>query len=483
MQEWDLVILGAGPGGYVAAIRGAQIGMRVALVEKDRLGGLCLNRGCIPTKAMVKSAEVLLTAKKAETFGVRVEGAAVDFRRVVARRQEVVDGLVHGLEQLMRSNGVQVFPGHGAVLRDGTVEVMPAGGAGSGSEQQRVALRGRRLILATGSQAAHLPIPGADLPGVVDSDGLLALDRVPERLVIIGGGIVGVEFASIFHAFGSKVTILELLPSLLPVADQEISRRLATSFRRAGIEARTGVRVEAIEAQPGQTPFGPPKQVHFTDGQDRPGTVEADVVLVAVGRRPAYTGFDPAELGIEVTRAGIKVDETMQTTRPGVYAIGDVNGLSPLAHAASAQGLLAVEHAAGRKVRPWGTSPVPSAVFTFPEVAWAGLTEEAAQAAGIPVRIGRFLYGALGRAHVEGETEGVVKILARAEPPDEGEIVGLHIIGRGACELIHEGVLAMRFGATAEELAEAIHAHPTLSEAVGEAAHALVGLPIHMARR
>lgn len=474
-RAFDMVVLGAGPGGYVAAIRAAQLGMKVALVEKDRLGGLCLNRGCIPTKAMVKSADALMLAQRAEKLGVRVGEVRLDYAGVVRRRQEVVETLVRGIEQLMRANRVEVVTGEGRLRPDGLVEVTAAG-------KPVTALRARHVILATGSQPVRLPIPGSELPGVVDSDGLLELEELPSRLVVIGGGIVGCEFASIFRAFGVEVGIIELLPAVLPVADAEISRRLAMSLKRAGIKLFTGARVEAIEAVGPEGPWGPVKRVRFTDDTNRTGYAEGDVVLVAVGRRPAFSGFQPDELGIEVVRGGIKVDGYMQTTRPGVYAVGDVNGLAQLAHAASAQGIIAAEHAAGRPVRSWGTSPVPAAVFTLPEVAWVGMTEEQARSAGIPVKVGRFLYGALGRAHVEMEPEGVVKILARAEPPDQGEVVGLHIIGRGATELVHEGVLAMRFGATAEELAEAIHAHPTLSEAVAEATHSLTGYPVHMAR-
>lgn len=476
VQPFDMVVLGAGPGGYVAAIRAAQLGMRVGLVERDRLGGLCLNRGCIPTKAMVKSADALMLARRAERLGVRVGEVRIDYPAVVRRRQEVVETLVRGIEQLMRANRIEVVAGEGRLRPDGLVEVTAPGG------KPAAMLRARHVVLATGSQPVRLPIPGSELPGVVDSDGLLALETLPPRLVVIGGGIVGCEFASIFRAFGAEVSVVELLPAVLPVADAEISRRLAMSLKRAGIKLFTGARVEAIEAVGPEGPWGPVKRVRFTDSANQAGYAEGDVVLVAVGRRPAFSGFQPDELGIEVERGGVKVDGYMRTTRPGVYAVGDVNGLAQLAHAASAQGIIAAEHAAGRPVRPWGTSPVPAAVFTLPEVAWVGMTEEQARAAGIPVKVGRFLYGALGRAHVEMEPEGLVKILARAEPPDQGEVVGLHIIGRGATELVHEGVLAMRFGATAEELAEAIHAHPTLSEAVAEAAHSLLGYPVHMAR-
>ena len=469
----DLLVLGGGPGGYAAAIRAAQLGLSVALVEKDRLGGLCLNRGCIPTKAMMKSAELLLRLRQAGTFGVAAEGVRLDFARVMARKAEVTATLVRGLEQLMAANGIRVALAAGRVLADGTVDAGPAG-----------VFRPARLILATGSHAARLPIPGTDLPGVVDSDGMLELPELPRRLVVIGGGIVGCEFASIFAAFGSRVSILELLPQLLPVADAEVGRRLAQIFRRAGIDVRTGVRVEAIEASgPAEGPFGAVKQVRFTDPSGQGGQVEGDVVLVSVGRRPAFSGFDPDELGLEVVRGGLRVDPFLQTRRSGVYAVGDVNGLSLLAHAASAQGIIAAEHAAGKQPAPWGSSPVPSCVFTLPEVAWVGLSEEQAREQGIPVGVGRFNFAALGRAHVEGQTEGFVKVVYRADGPDAGEVVGLHILGPGAGELVHEGVLAIRLGVTVAELAQTIHAHPTLSEAVGEAAHAALGLPIHMARR
>ncbi len=475
VRTYDLVVLGGGPGGYVAAIRAAQLGMRVALVERDRLGGVCLNRGCIPTKAMVKAAETLTLARRAERLGVRVGEASLDYSAMLRWRQEVVETLVRGIEQLMRANRVDVVPGEGRLQADGRLEV--EGPAGEIS-----VLAAPRIILATGSQPVRLPIPGVELPGVVDSDGLLAAKELPPRLVVIGGGIVGCEFASIFRAFGAEVTLLELLPSILPVADGEISRRLAASMRRAGIRVVTGARVEAIEAAGPEGPWGPVKRVRYSTATNQAGDAEGEMVLLAVGRRPSFSGFRPDQLGLELAGGALKVDGHMQTTRPGIYAIGDVNGLAQLAHAASAQGLIAAQHAAGRPGRPWGTSPVPSAVFTSPEVAWTGLTEEQARAEGIPVQIGRFTYGALGRAHVEMEPEGFVKILARAEPPGRGEVVGLHILGRGATELVHEGVLAIRFGATAGELAEAIHAHPTLSEAVAEAAHALEGYPLHMAR-
>jgi len=474
-QAVDLLVLGGGPGGYAAAIRAAQLGLSVVLVEKDRLGGVCLNRGCIPTKAMARSAHLWRLLNRAAEFGVAADNVRLDFARVMARQREVTATLVGGLGQLMVANRVRVVRGEGQVRVDGTVEV-----AGEGL------FRPRRLILATGSLASRLPIPGMELPGVVDSDGILQAQSLPARLVVIGGGIVGCEFASIFAAFGSRVTVLELLPGLLPMADAELGRRLAQSLRRAGVEVRTGVRVEAVQAVAGAAedgPWGPPKRVLYRDGTGAAGSAEGEAVLVAVGRRPAFSGFDPDGLGIQAVQGGLRVDGFLQTTRPGVYAVGDVNGLSLLAHAASAQGLIAAEHAAGRTPRPWGTSPVPACVFTLPEVAWVGMTEEEARQQGVPYGVGRFSYTALGRAHVDGETEGFVKILYRAQPPGAGEVLGVHLLGHAATELVHEGVLALRFGASVQELAEAIHAHPTFSEAVAEAAHAALGLPVHMARR
>ena len=486
-QVFDLVVVGGGPGGYPAAIRAAQLGLKTALVEKERPGGVCLNWGCIPTKAMLRSAEVLETARHGAEYGVLADNVRLDYAAVLARKDRVVKSLTDGVAGLLAASGVAVTIGHARLTGPRTVEVVGVGDAPLGPAGPRYnappapdgapvsTLEGRNLLLATGSTPAVLPIPGIDLPGVVTSDGAFLLEEVPRRIVIIGASAVGAEWATMFQAFGSEVTMVELLPRLLPAEDEDIGKALARSFARRGIKVETGRTVTGIAPAGDQAP---PLAVTVADPDGgNPREVEADVVLVGVGRRP-----NTAELGLE--RAGVatgqrgwvEVDDRLRTGVPGVHAVGDVTGRVLLAHVASHQGLVAAGVMAGHDER-MDYRAVPAATFTHPEVASVGLTEAAAREEGHDVAVGRFPFSALGRAQTFGGVEGLVKVVAER---DDGHVLGVHVIGPGASDLIPEGVLAMQLQATLADIAATIHAHPTLGEGTMEAALVALGLPVHV---
>jgi|GEM_PF-20763 len=486
-QVFDLVVVGGGPGGYPAAIRAAQLGLKTALVEKERPGGVCLNWGCIPTKAMLRSAEVLETARHGAEYGVLADNVRLDYAAVLARKDRVVKSLTDGVAGLLAASGVAVTIGHARLTGPRTVEVVGVGDAPLGPAGPRYnappapdgapvsTLEGRNLLLATGSTPAVLPIPGIDLPGVVTSDGAFLLEEVPRRIVIIGASAVGAEWATMFAAFGSEVTMVELLGRLLPAEDEDVGKALARSFARRGIKVETGRTVTGIAPVGDQAP---PLLVTVADPDGgNPREVEADVVLVGVGRRP-----NTAELGLE--RAGVatgqrgwvEVDDRLRTGVPGVHAVGDVTGRVLLAHVASHQGLVAAGVMAGHDER-MDYRAVPAATFTHPEVASVGLTEAAAREESHDVAVGRFPFSALGRAQTFGGVEGLVKVVAER---DDGHVLGVHVIGPGASDLIPEGVLAMQLQATLADIAATIHAHPTLGEGTMEAALVALGLPVHV---
>ena len=486
-QVFDLVVVGGGPGGYPAAIRAAQLGLKTALVEKERPGGVCLNWGCIPTKAMLRSAEVLETARHGAEYGVLADNVRLDYAAVLARKDRVVKSLTDGVAGLLAASGVAVTIGHARLTGPRTVEVVGVGDAPLGPAGPRYnappapdgapvsTLEGRNLLLATGSTPAVLPIPGIDLPGVVTSDGAFLLEEVPRRIVIIGASAVGAEWATMFAAFGSEVTMVELLGRLLPAEDEDVGKALARSFARRGIKVETGRTVTGIAPVGDQAP---PLLVTVADPDGgNPREVEADVVLVGVGRRP-----NTAELGLERTgvatgqRGWVEVDDRLRTGVPGVHAVGDVTGRVLLAHVASHQGLVAAGVMAGHDER-MDYRAVPAATFTHPEVASVGLTEAAAREEGHDVAVGRFPFSALGRAQTFGGVEGLVKVVAER---DDGHVLGVHVIGPGASDLIPEGVLAMQLQATLADIAATIHAHPTLGEGTMEAALVALGLPVHV---
>lgn len=467
MVEYDIAIIGGGPGGYVAAIRAAQLGARVTLVEKDRIGGTCLNYGCIPTKALVSSVEAYLLAKQAARYGVYIGGrVGVNFTQMMARKDEVVDTLVTSVIELVKGHKVDIYEGLGTILKPGLVQVkMDRGGSESDIQQ----LAARKIIIATGSVSARLPIPGLDLPGVLTSRELLALEELPSSLIIVGGGVIGVEFASIFNALGTRVTVIEMLPYLLPPVDRKLARRFQRILSDQGVEVQLNAPVKEISLENGRL------QVKFASARGE-GAVVAEKVLLAVGRWPYTDGLGVSELGIKMDGRRILVNEFMETSVPDIYAIGDVLGTYMLAHVASYEGEVAVENALGHR-RAADYRAVPYCVFTVPELAGVGLRESEAKEQGLDYQVVRFPFSASGRALALGETEGQVKMVCEK---GSGRVLGLHIMGPRASDLIAEGALAIQLGATAEDLAQTIHAHPTLPEAVMEAAKAAAfGEAIH----
>ena len=462
-MEYDVVIIGGGPGGYVAAIRAAQLGGRVALVEKDRVGGVCLNRGCIPTKTLVRSINSLREARNAAQFGVIVSEPALDFAVMVARKDAVVTRLVSGVEELLQAHRVDLHPGTGTIVRPGLVQV-------TNSDSTITELVARHVIVATGSVAGRPPIAGLDTPGVLIGEEILNLDHVPASLVIIGGGVVGLEFASIFQTLGSAVTVIEMLPTLLPPVDQEIARRYGVYLHKGGTRVFLKARVEEFRpTETGQV------SVRFSmDGGEK--SEEAEVVLVSTGRVPFSAGLGLESLGVKMEKGAVVVNERLQTNVPGVYAVGDVTGRVMLAHVASRQGEVAVENILGHPAEI-DYHAVPNCVFTDPEIAGVGLTEQGAKEQGLDYTVAKFPFSASGKALAMGETDGLVKLICER---GSGQVLGMHVMGPHASDLIAEGTLAVQLGATARDIADTIHAHPTLAEATMEAAKlAAYGAAIH----
>lgn len=464
-STYDVVIIGSGPGGYVAAIRAGQLGLKTAIVElDDRFGGTCLLRGCIPTKSMLESAEIADKARKAAEFGVDVGDVSVDLPRVLARKEKVVQQNAGGVAFLLKKNKVETHHGFGRLAGQGQVGVRAA----DGSETM---LDARNVVLATGSAPRHLP--GVEIGGpVLTSDELLDLADMPSHLVVLGAGAVGVEFASVFRSFGCEVTIVELLDRLVPVEDEDVSKEFEKVFSRRGIKVHTGTRLAGVELVEGGVRArlekeGKPAQ-----------SVTGSHLLVAIGRRPVTENIGLEDTKVQVERGFVHVDAFQRTAEPGVYAIGDiVAGTAQLAHLASAEGIVAVEHIAGLNPPPIDHGQVPGCTYSQPEVGSLGMTERAAREAGYDVKVGSFPFTAIGKAKIIGSTAGFVKIVA-----DEkyDEILGVHIIGPHATDLIAEAGPLLKLECTVEELARIIHAHPTLSEAVVEAAHATLGHAIHM---
>ena len=468
--SYDVAVIGAGTGGYVAAIRCAQLGKKVAVVEKQRaLGGTCLIWGCIPTKALLEHAHALKVIRDAKEWGVTIPAATpvIDMNQVQARKDRIVTGLTRGVEFLFKKNKIDWIKGTARLAGKGTVEV---------TNGDRHALEAKEIIVATGSSARGVPGIEIDHQRIITSDDAIALKDVPKTLVIMGSGAVGVEFASIYRRFGSEVTIIELLPRLVPLEDEAISAELEKAFRKQGIKSLTGTKV--TKALPGAN--GVDIDAQTPDGKTQ--RIAADLLLVATGRAPVTTGLGAEQAGVSMERGYIKVDELYRTSVPNVSAIGDVITLGnrphpQLAHVSSAEGIIVAERIAGQAVRPLNYDHVPNCTYCDPEIGSVGLTEAEAKQRGYDVRVGSFPYGVLGRAKMAGETEGFVKIVADKK---YDEILGVHMIGPRSTELVAEAVLALRLECTVEELIKTIHAHPTFSEAVGEAAHATHGAAIHL---
>ena len=463
-QQYDVVIIGSGPGGYVAGIRAGQLGMKVAVVEKDPfLGGTCLHRGCIPTKSLLENADVWGKVQKAKDFGITVGDVTINFSEVQKRKQGVVDANAKGIEFLFKKNKVDRVLGHGRVVKAGVVEVEGEGG--------KKTLNTKNIILAMGSVPRDLPHIKADGKRIINSDHILMLDYVPKSMLVIGAGAVGCEFASIFSRFGTKTTIVEVMPQLLPIEDDEISKEFTRIFKKKGIDVFTDAKVLSCEV--GEN--GVKSTVEVKGKQQ---VIETELVLSATGRGPVTGDAGLKNTKVKVSDRGfVEVDEFMRTAEPGIYAIGDIVPTPALAHCASAEGILAVEHMKGMPVRPINYDHVPNATYTEPEVASVGLTEKKAKEKGYEVKVGKFPFSANSKAKIVGDANGLVKYVVDAK---YDEVLGVHIVGPKATELIVEACAALELEATSESIAKTIHAHPTLSEALMEAAEAVQGHAIHI---
>jgi dihydrolipoamide dehydrogenase len=471
-NEYDVVVIGSGTGGYVAAIRAGQLGLKTALVEKESvLGGTCLNWGCIPTKALLEHAHSYKIVTQAKEWGVTIGDTpvSIDMNVVHARKDKIVKGLTDGIGMLMKKNKVDVFKGTGRLLGKGSVEVKGDG--------EPVTLKAtKEIIVATGSSVRSVPGITIDHKRIISSDDALHMRELPKSLIVMGSGAVGVEFASVFNRFGSQVTVVELLPRLVPNEDEAVSAELEKAFRKLKIKALTGTKV--ISAKPDANSVT--IEAQLPDGKVE--KITADYLLVATGRGPVTTGLGAEELGLKMDRGYIVVDDLFRTSVPGISAVGDCisfgkPGHPQLAHLSSAEGIIAVERIAGKDVKPINYDHVPACTYCDPEIGSVGLTEAEAKARGYDVRVGIFPFKVLGRARIMNEIEGFVKIVAEKK---YDEVLGVHMIGPRSTELVAEATVALRLECTVEELIRTIHAHPTMSEAVLEAAHATHGAAIHM---
>ena len=469
-NQYDVVVIGSGTGGYVAAIRAAQLGLKTAVVERAPvLGGTCLNWGCIPTKALLEHAHALKVAQDWKEWGLTLGQAAVgiDMNQVQARKDKIVKGLTSGVEFLFKKNKIDWIKGSGRLAGKGKVDIT------EGDKQTLTVAR--EIVVATGSQPRSVPGIEIDRKRIITSDEAIGLKTIPKSIVIMGSGAVGVEFGSIFRRFGSEVTLIELLPRIVPVEDEAVSTELERSFKKQGIKVMTGTKVTSAKAGSN----GVDLEAQTADGKTT--KLSAEYLLVATGRGPVTSGLGAEDAGLTMDRGYIRVDAEYRTSVPGISAVGDVvtfdkPGHPQLAHLSSAEGIVLAERIAGHDFRPINYDHVPGCTYCDPDIGSVGLTEAEAKERGFDVRIGTFKFGVLGRAKIAGETDGFVKIVAEKK---YDEILGVHMIGPRSTELVAEATLALRLECTVEELIRTIHAHPTMSEAVGEAAHAAHGAAIH----
>ena len=462
MEARELIIIGGGPAGYVAAIRAAQLGGKVTLIEEDKLGGTCLNHGCIPSKTLLHSVELYESIKNAGEYGITTTGVSIDLAKMMARKSTVISTLVSGVQGLLKVNGVEVINGRARLLASMQVEITDGQG-------QKQVLTAQKIIIATGARPITLPIPGADSPrGVIGAESVLDLERVPESLLMIGGGVIGVEMATILAKLGSKVTIVEMLPHILPLEDVELTAVVSKALKEDGVEIYEGAKVSAIEDTAGG------KAVTVVTGEGEKKLV-AEVVAIGVGYRPNLDGLGLEEAGVAVEKGAIKVNDSMATGVPNIYAAGDAVGGMMLAYVAMEEGVVAAENALGKDTAI-DYQAVPRCVFTLPELAGVGLTEADARAREYQVQTGKFPFAANGMAIIKGERRGLVKIVTDQK---YGQILGVHIVGPQATELIAEAALAMKLDVTPQEIIATIHSHPSLSEAFREAALDVTGETIH----
>ncbi|MFQ5997405.1 MAG: dihydrolipoyl dehydrogenase [Dehalococcoidales bacterium] len=462
VAEKDLVIIGGGPAGYVAAIRAAQLGGKVTLIEMDALGGTCLNRGCVPSKSLLHSVELFQSMKNAEQYGIKATDVSIDLVKMQANKNKIVSTLVAGVQSLLTGNKVEVIKGRAKLTPSRQVEI------DSGQEPKQT-VQARKIILAAGGKPIKLPIPGADsTEGIINAENILDLDYIPKSLLMIGGGVIGVEMANILAKLGCKVSIVEMLPHILPMEDTELTSILGRALKEDGVQLYEGTKVSSIEDSAGG------KSITVSDGATEK-KLEAEVVAIAVGYCPNVDELGLDEAGVATDKGAIQVNQHMQTSVPNIYAAGDVIGGMMLAYVAMEEGVIAAENALGKN-STIDYQAVPRCTFTLPELAGVGLTEEEATAQGYQIQVGKFPFSANGMATILGERRGLVKIITETK---YGQILGVHIIGPRATELIAEATLAMKLEASPQEIVATIHAHPTLSEALREAALDVSGETIH----
>ncbi len=462
-MDYDLIVIGTGPGGYVAAIRAAQLGLKTAVIEKESLGGICLNWGCIPTKALLKSAQVFEYINHAEEYGLKVNGSEVDFGSIIKRSRGVADGMSKGIQFLMKKNKIDVIMGTGKLKGKGSIEVKAA----DGSTKNYTA---KNIILATGSRSRELPNLKQDGVKVIGYRQAMNLPKQPQSLVVVGSGAIGVEFAYFYNSIGTKVTIVEYLDNIVPVEDEDISKQLARSFKKLGINIMTGSTVESVDTSGEKCKVN----VKTAKGME---VLEADIVLSAVGVMTNLENLGLEELGIKTDKGKVLVDNFYKTDVEGVFAIGDIVKGQALAHVASAEGIICVEKIAGKNPEPLNYNNIPGCTYCSPEIASVGYTEKAAREAGFDIKVGKFPFSASGKASAAGAKDGFVKVIFDAK---YGEFLGAHMIGYNVTEMIAEVVTARKLEATGHEIISSVHPHPTMSEAVMEAAADAYGEVIHL---
>ena len=463
-QDFDLIVIGSGPGGYVAAVRASQLGKKVAVVERDRLGGICLNWGCIPTKALLKSAEMYSNLKRANSFGITTENISLDFPEIIKRSRQIADRMAKGVQFLFKQNNVISFSGTGRFIDKNKVAVL------DNSNNKMNELTAKNVIIATGARSRS--IPGVEIDGekVISSKEAMSLERLPESMIVIGAGAIGVEFAYFYHTLGCEVTIVEMLPTLLPIEDSEITDVLLRSFKKAKMKIHVDTLVKKVEKDNDCV-----RVIIESNGETT--ELEAQITLMAIGVQGNFEGIGLEDAGVEIEKGDIKVDEYFQTNVKNIYAIGDVIGPPWLAHVASAEGITAAEKIAGMDVQPINYNNIPGCTYCHPQVASIGLTEAKAAEQGFELKIGKFPFVASGKSLALGERDGLVKLIFDAKTD---ALLGAHIIHAEATELIGELAVVKSTGVTAHELIKTIHAHPTLSEAIMEAAAAAYGEAIHV---
>lgn len=465
MEKYDLIVIGSGPGGYVTAIRASQLGLKTAIVEKAELGGVCLNWGCIPTKALLKSAQVFEYLNHASDYGITIQGKAnADFSAIIKRSRDVAAGMSKGVQFLMKKNKIDIIQGTGMLTKDKKVEV-------TGADGKKTTYDAPHIVLATGARSRELPNLPQDGKKIIGYRQALTLDKQPASMVVVGSGAIGSEFAYFYNAIGTKVTLVEYLDNIVPLEDEEVSKQLATSFKKAGIDVMTGSEVTSVDTS------GTKVKITIKSKKGKEEQIEADIVLSAVGITPNIENIGLEEAGVVVEKGRVKVDEFYRTSVPGIYAIGDIVPGQALAHVASAEGIICVEKIAGHNPEPLNYNNIPGCTYTSPEVASVGYTEKAAKEAGYELKIGKFPYSASGKASAAGQKDGFIKLIFDAK---YGELLGAHMIGANVTEMIAEIVVARKLETTGHEILKAVHPHPTMSEAIMEAAAAAYGEVIHL---